>query len=194
MSFISLVCRAPVFLLWLLHVHPCGHHLHPLSGSRLSHVKGCACTGGRASQLGCPPCAPLRGEATFVVWTCLSLPDFGRGLCLALCSRRPVFPSVGQDPVTFPKSLPITCPLVVARTQRCQLLIPAQSHACYMRQGHLGGSTLCSMRIEMCQTWVWQKGLASQAQDCCIERPAGKVGPWLASGNLNTGRVLTIPW
>lgn len=27
-----------------------------------------------------------------------------------------------------------------------------------------------------------------------LETPAYKAGPWLASGNLNIGRFLTIPW
>ena len=164
MSFMSLACAAHSASRSFSMSSLCGPHPFPLSGSRLSRPKGCACTGGRAPWLDCPRCTSLLGGATLVVWTCLVLSDFGRGLCLVLCSQRPFSPSVGQYPVTLADSLPITCLLVVARTQRCQLLIPAHSHACCVRQGYLGSSTLCIMCTEMWQTWVqWvtvQKELA----------------------------------
>lgn len=64
---ILLVCRAPVFLLWLLRAPPCGHHLHLLSGSTLSRLKGRAHSVAVPAALLCWPlllCGPASPSLT----------------------------------------------------------------------------------------------------------------------------------
>lgn len=95
-----------------------------------------------------------------VLWTCLSLSDFGRRISAQLCALGDhSFLPVCQYPLWLwiPESLPTTCPWVVAWTQSCQLLLPAYSYLCFVRQGHLGSRTLCVMCMEVWQIWVWCK-------------------------------------
>lgn len=131
MSFISLVCRALVFVLWLFHVFPVAIRSiisqDPDSTSQglgLHRWKGRG-GGGKHSGLAVSAAQPLVVGATLLLCgppsPSLTLEE---NVCPALCSWRPLsLPGYSYPCVTLSKSLPTTCPLVVAWTQSSQLLL-----------------------------------------------------------------------
>lgn len=153
-------CGVSIFLLWCFHFCPYGHHLYPFSGSGCSYLKGCVYTRGRTPWLGSSrhtACALLCGPAS------PSLTLGGESLLSSVLWEITLSSCVPVSHVTLPESMLTACLLGSGRTQSCHLLLPAYSYACSVRQGHLGSSTRCVMRVEMWQTWGWcktvQKGL-----------------------------------
>lgn len=106
MSFLSLVCSAPVVLLWLLHMLP-----WPSPPTPQEPRSGCAgpgaCTGGS-------DCLAFAGWGlSSVVCPCLSFSDCGRRITAGLCALGDTlsFPGTHIPCVAVLESLPTTVPL-----------------------------------------------------------------------------------
>lgn len=192
-SFISLVRRAPVFLLWLLHICPCGGHLHPLRSQTLTSRELCLCWGAEHPCLAGPFCV------AFAQWGCFSCSDFGRRITAGLHSWRPPLSSCVLIPPLWPFLSPCQQqhPWVVAQTKSSPPLLPAHSLAGCVRQGCPGSRMLCVTCAWVWQTWVRVRAVCAQMVHVAslrliLRKTRLQGGPM--AGNLDFRKVPTISW
>lgn len=108
MSFISLVSGAPVFLLWLPHIH------HLLQDPAFYFSRAVLTLGAEHTGLAVPCCTAFAGwDCSPAVWTCLSFSDFGRSITARLPALDTASVSLGAEipAVALPKCLSTTAPL-----------------------------------------------------------------------------------